>query len=474
MRRLLVFAVLVYSVILFRAYHQAITIDEADSYNNFVAPAENHFTPSSANHVLHSILAHYITRALGLSQFTVRLTSMLGAAIYLLAAISIALRIAPQRRLLAFAILTLNPFVLDYLIAARGYSLALGFLAAIVALAMTILDVPPRELRVALLTGAQMSVCAALALIANFSFAFALACTVGSFLLIGFFRFAWKHWLALAAATTLPGVAIAYAVVGDTLRNYPRKELYFGAESWPQMWMEMLDAVFPDRNLSFPLLHATDRLLAAARHASPYLILILLAIGLWSVFANKSWSMRFLWLALAGTLAAHGLAHSFQGLLLPMDRTSLFIVFFLTIGATYGAAAAPYRLARTAATTVLCATLAVFVLSFRTNYFRIWDFDMDTNRGFQALAEYAKDHPVKSAGCTWHYTGAYNFYRAARHANLPECEFIDPANPPPRDAYVVNNPSPEEFLAKTNIRIIYRGAVSGLVVGIAPPAWQTK
>ena len=116
------------------------------------------------------------------------------------------------------------------------------------------------------------------------------------------------------------------------------------------------------------------------------------------------------------------------------------------------------------------ASVLVFALAFRTNYFRIWDFDLDTDRGFAAIVEYGKQHKLESAGCTWRYAGAYNFYRLATHADnvVPSCDFIDQDNPPPRAAYFMMKPFQDEFIAKARLRIIYQGPVSGLVVGIAP------
>lgn len=90
MRRLLVPALLVYSIILFRASHQAVTLDEADSFNNF---ANNAFYASSGNHVLNSLLARTLTGTFPLSQFTFRLPAMMGAALYLFAAASIVTRL---------------------------------------------------------------------------------------------------------------------------------------------------------------------------------------------------------------------------------------------------------------------------------------------------------------------------------------------------------------------------------------------
>lgn len=107
----------------------------------------------------------------------------------------------------------------------------------------------------------------------------------------------------------------------------------------------------------------------------------------------------------------------------------------------------------------------MFALAFRTNYFRIWEFDLDVDRGFAALVEYGKDHRIESVGSTWRYAGAYNFYRKATGANVPVCDFIDQDNPPPRDVYFLNVPGQADFIANARLNVIYQGPVSGLVVG---------
>ena len=469
MRQLLIAVLIIYSVILFRASHQAVTIDEADSFNNFAN--EHIFYPSSGNHVLNSLLARESTRLFGSSQFTFRIPSMIGAAFYLLASAAIAGRLAPNHqalRLLGFAILTLNPFILDYLIASRGYFLALGFLASAVILAFRVIDgklAPGRAIGESIC----ISLCLALSFVANFSFAFTVIATLGAFLLtLLLTKTPARQWIAIVAASTLPGAAFAYVLVGQTLRAFPRSQLYYGAQSWNEMWTEMLNACYPRENLSVQAIHL-EPVLTAARLAAPYLLPILIAAALWAGFTVKDWPTRFVWLALGFTLAAHGLAHAFQGLLLPLDRTSLFILFFLSVLAIHGAVSAPSPFARRAATAVLCASVVVFVLSFRTNYFRIWYWDMDTDRGFNAVAEYTRTHSLKSAGCSFRYAGAYNFYRkAAGSERVPACDFINEDNPEPRDVYFVISPFQDEFIARAKLRVIYQGPVTGMVVGVAP------
>ena len=82
------------------------------------------------NHILNSTLMYGFTRVLGLSQFTARLPALIGAAFYISAAYRLCRLLGASLfvQLTLFVCLVFNPFIFDYLVAARGYGLALGFL----------------------------------------------------------------------------------------------------------------------------------------------------------------------------------------------------------------------------------------------------------------------------------------------------------------------------------------------------------
>src|SRR4051812_14312489 len=112
-----------------RAAIQSITIDEANTYVQFVA-RHLYLWYSANNHILNSTLMYGFTRALGVSQFTVRLPALIGAAFYISASYRLCrlLRTSLLVQLTLLVCLVFNPFIFDFLVAARGYSLALGFL----------------------------------------------------------------------------------------------------------------------------------------------------------------------------------------------------------------------------------------------------------------------------------------------------------------------------------------------------------
>jgi hypothetical protein len=71
----------------YRAYTQCITIDEAFSYRMFVrAPFRDMLKRYDANnHVVNTLLEKATTRLFGASEFTLRIPSLLGGALFLFA-----------------------------------------------------------------------------------------------------------------------------------------------------------------------------------------------------------------------------------------------------------------------------------------------------------------------------------------------------------------------------------------------------
>ena len=133
---MLCLAVAALCAVVARACLQSLTIDESASYLLYAGASwPSHWYPGNANHVLNSILMRLATSLFGISELTVRIPAILGAGIYISAAVYVCLLLT-KRKLLQiplFICLVYNPFVLDYLVAARGYSLAVGFLLAALA-----------------------------------------------------------------------------------------------------------------------------------------------------------------------------------------------------------------------------------------------------------------------------------------------------------------------------------------------------
>ena len=113
----------------YRAIHQSLVIDEALWYHRYVSGPWRSFysTYDAGNHVLYSILAKASIQALGLSEFTLRLPSVVSGFFLALGIFHLLRQTTPPLvRWIAFLALALHPLLLDFSIAARGYGLSLA------------------------------------------------------------------------------------------------------------------------------------------------------------------------------------------------------------------------------------------------------------------------------------------------------------------------------------------------------------
>jgi 4-amino-4-deoxy-L-arabinose transferase-like glycosyltransferase len=143
--RVLAWCVLAFAfgITVYRARTQTIAHDEATTYTYFLDGGVYHvlfYNP--ANHVLFTILAKPFVWVLGVTEFTLRTPSLFGAAAYLIATCLLCARLFGDGLLLpvSVALLCLNPQILDFLPAARGYCLGLACLAIAMYILTWLLD----------------------------------------------------------------------------------------------------------------------------------------------------------------------------------------------------------------------------------------------------------------------------------------------------------------------------------------------
>lgn len=121
----------VFALVCHRAATRAIWIDEAFTYNLFVAPPfpEAFSLYDANNHLLFTLLARVSVALLPAGEFALRLPAVLASLLCLAGAALAANRLirSPLLALAAYCILALHPLTLEYMHSARGYSLALGF-----------------------------------------------------------------------------------------------------------------------------------------------------------------------------------------------------------------------------------------------------------------------------------------------------------------------------------------------------------
>ncbi len=121
-----------FAVNVYRAATQSITRDEAVTFDRWVRPPLRDVLPQPYdpnNHVLNTLLIKRTVGLFRLSEFSFRLPSLLGGALYLWAVYRLSRRLLGTGPLFlaGVALLSLHPLILDYLSAARGYGMALAF-----------------------------------------------------------------------------------------------------------------------------------------------------------------------------------------------------------------------------------------------------------------------------------------------------------------------------------------------------------
>jgi hypothetical protein len=447
-----------------RACIQSITIDEADTYLAFVGRSSpSQWEAAANNHVLNSLLMRLSTALFSVSHLAMRLPALTGAAIYIVSALALAIALTSERPL-RWALLTCliaNPFVMDHLVAARGYSLALGCLLACVAIATA--RVPGEEMRTLERRGAACSAAAALSCCANFSFAIA----SGAVLLLCAAWLAvdvrgWKARTRLALAAVLPGAVLSLLIAGSVLLEWAKGgDLVWGATSLQETLRSAGRASLfqPNPFLLNPLLHALVMRLGAAMFPALGLACAI-RLGCMAPFVRRLRSNRPVAAACIGggaaaiSLCLHYALFRTLHLLLPLDRTAVFLAPLTFIGVG-GLAAVRFgsradRISRCICTGVLLAFGIYFLCCLRLTYFRTWQFDADAKKVYSVLADYSHQQGVTEISANWRYVAVLNYYRAASgresFAEIPGGPAVLAEYPPGKQAYVLHQPSDQPFI----------------------------
>jgi len=447
-----------------RAHVQSITIDEADTYNSFVF-RHLYLWWAANNHILNSTLMYGFTEWLGASQFTVRLPALLGAALYMGAVYRLCRLLGASLFVQAtlFVCLVFNPFIFDFLVAARGYSLALAFMMwAIVYFTEQYLQ----ENGWLLMACAVSSACAGVSIGANFSFAFADLCTMTAILVFAWYRRP-SQWIRVLAACVLPGAAILAMVANYALLHWYAGELIYGAHSLRETFATVIAAsLFRNRwetlqPFVFPFVGATGLLwllyLAVRRNSSR---LAPLGIAAAAVFA--------------ATVAIHYTIFRLFDVPLPKDRTAIFFfpLFMIVAGvlAATPAASRTGQLLRASFLGSLALMAVYFLFCLRLSYFKEWRWDADVKQTYIKLTCLKRTQQVTHVSSTWSYLSALRFYQLVQPASLQEV--ADTYDPQQTQVFVIDSFHSPEAL-QGDLKVFYRSPVTDLVLAAKPALADT-
>ena len=470
----------IFGLLVYRAASQSITYDEASTFLEFArGPWSAVFTHYTANnHVLFTLLAKLATRVFGTTELTLRLPTLAGAALYLASAAALCERLFPGRlmAIMAFAAMALNPFVLDFLVAARGYGLALGLMVVSLLAAMQATESrDPRSLGT---WSAAVSVLLGLSVAANPCFAFA-AAALGLGALAMFVGVRGTPGWRLAPWLLLPGSVVMVTLLAVPLSHARRDHFFYGAVSTPEMVRSLVTASLRYHAAHMPFASSsgtpslpgaiTDAVVMVAVLAAAGTFLWLLLRGVRASSGHSAPLSPLGIMASAATLlvpALAGAAHFAFGIPYPLERTAiyllpLFTLSVLAVASSHGASAHP--LLRRAAPLVLGVVVADYALQLQWTEFRTWAFDASSRRLFR-MAETMRPPgecpPILAS--SWLYEPSLRFYAALEK---DPCAFkVERADPElsTYDLYVL---SPDDVLAMPDeVRVVATDTISGASV----------
>jgi hypothetical protein len=459
-----------------RAAVQSITIDEADTYLFWVARlGPTHWEVASNNHVLNSALMRLFTSVFGLHHLTVRAPAVVGAVVYIGSAYHLC-RVVSTSRALQWALLVAmvyNPLAMDYLVAARGYGLALGFLLCALAVQFTSLS-PRRAVAVS-------SLCLALSFASSFAFAMVDAVMLAAILL-------WRcrrpgDRPATLAAGVLPGLFVTLLLSSYAVLHWGQSQMtYDGATSLSQTFASVREASLyqPNPQLLNPLLYPAANALRPFLFPALGVACALCLIGFavyrpWRRSEPARTAIAYcagLFAIVACSLAIHYLAFCAFDVKLPLERHALYLVplctLFVGAVAATPATAVWTRFARRCLLGVCLLTSGYYVSCLRLTYFREWAWNADAERIYWLLDYYHRAYGVDSFATNWKCVAPLNFYRALYgRGDLPEFTAL-PELPAGRQVYVLDFPFEQKTLAANHLRVVYLGKLSEMAIAIDP------
>ena len=482
------FLIVLFAVCVYRAFTQSIVHDEAVTWQLYIlAPASQIFHLYAANHhFLNTILARLSCSIFGVSEWSLRLPALAGAALYFFACYRFT-RVAfgdGFTMLLAVCLLTLNPLVLDFMVAARGYGMALALWMISAAL---LLDesIQPGSSRRTMLAGAALS----LSVTANLVFvlpAAALA-AIAAFLILrrrepvtqppaGRVKRTKKKVaprpaqhagsrVRPAAVFAIPAVVIAFLFLNlAPIEDMRSQEFYTGAGSIGASLRSLAESSFehsgPLRNQHW--VHSWTDVIAFG--IAPLALAAALVLGI---------LRRNLVLILPAGAAAFSaicllLIHFVLDKPYPADRTGIYFpplagLALAGLAHEWRNVQGRMRVASLAAYVLALIFILQYASEFNTRNFLVWKYDADTRTiAGRLAADRQQNAPLTRIGGSWQLQPALRFYAYLGNWTWAELTTEPPA--PGLDYYALLPSERDTVEHHLDLKEIYRGPVSGSVL----------
>lgn len=509
----LLFLGLLWGTTCYRAATQSVVHDEALTWELYLAgPVSPIFNYYDANHhFLATVLERISTAAFGFSELSLRLPTLLAGAWYFWTLFQLCRFVFGHSPMFVIAIVLAgaNPLVLDFLVAARGYGLALAFLMHALLQSVRYLAEPPERRgasrRLLYTTAATLAVAVA----ANLTFLFPALSLAVTLLVVA--RPTNQRQVPTQAPAPKPARGKKHAdkqdrrvspraVYGAEMRRFGLiiavfaavfclvapldaarvRDFYAGSSTLQESLRNAVEVSFAHNAGIGGLLRDGPGMqiwLGFLDFSLPLLALIALGWGTWRFWrasrgdAPLQGAERLLVLtagAIGGSVGFLIAAHYLIGFPYPADRTGLYFPALMALCLPALATTLPRRpgwlsLARFSGLAFLLLLAGQFLLQWNTSHFYVWRYDADSREilaKIQAAAHGRK--PAPRVGISWQLEPSFNFYRAVEgYSSLPP---FDRRGPDGDFDYYVLLENDRSLMARRSLRPIYQGPVSGTVL----------
>ena len=498
----------VFVVTVFRASTQSIAHDEALTYEWFLDGSVYRVLAfNSTNHVLFTIIAKLFVKVLGTKELYLRAPSLIGAAGYLTFTYLLCRKLFGDGilLLLSIAMLCLNPLVMDFMAAGRGYSLGMAFLAAAIFILARLVargtfnpDDPAghRDCTIA-------SIFLALSVAASLTNLFPAASLALAFLAIAF---EWPRDFGPLGALRLrifaqyfiaPGVFIGLFILWPFLIQARPAQFHMGIPQASDALRDFFNSSFLYKwtgDVYSPSLGAVppspgswqERLSDYGVYVIFPLVFLFVFLGLISVFRSSIESRqretaycRFFGVAAIACVALTVLSHILLNVNYPVSRTCLYFIPLFTISGLLVARELFFRFPRyhlrPVGLIIAAAVMFDYAVSWNTEYFRYNAYDVISRQLFLSISNDAHSRGLKTVrvGGTWWYEPELNFYRRRYNAEWMKpydvkdrSYFWESPNAlvPAEYDYFVFTPASDPGLTGPRVRTIFHDRVTDLTI----------
>ncbi len=461
----------------YRAATQSIVHDEALTYQLYLAtPLSSIFQVFDANnHFLNTLLMRFSTSIFGFSSLAMRLPAILGAALFFGALYRFCRWALGATWLLTIAVIAvaLNPFVLDFMVAARGYGVALAFWMAALALLGPQVESPVHDPKTVLMAGA----CAALSVTANLIFVPPVAILAAIVIWYSIRKpqpaeiappkkrkTQAKRPRALWFDFFLPAAVIAVAfLLSAPLENAEGRHFYTGAPSIVESLESLSESTIAHGGPPAVYSFAKKAVDAVALVFAPLVLLGGLGAGIrW-----RNLPLTIIGISACGSAVLVLLMHLVLDFPYPADRTGIYFIAMVSLSIV-AACGVSNRTVQTSAAAISALTIVCFALQFDPRYFSAWKYDAETDQIAARFAEFARAKPGATFANSWLLEPALNFYRETRHYGQL-AQFTRQPIAPGSDYYAIapldQNPI---LLRDLGLTILYRGPASRTIIAVPP------